>query len=46
VAELLLEKSLIAADAKGKHVPSGFARVEAFRVGYFDGDKGCATQFS
>lgn len=46
VAELLLEKSLIAADAKGKHVPSGFARVEAFRVGYFDGDKGCANQFS
>jgi predicted metalloprotease len=46
VAELLLDDSLVAADIKGKHVPSGFARVEAFRVGYFDGDKGCANQFS
>ncbi|WP_231949645.1 neutral zinc metallopeptidase [Alloactinosynnema sp. L-07] len=46
VAELLQDTSLIAADVKGVQIPSGFARVEAFRVGYFDGDKGCATQFS
>ncbi|HVK22064.1 MAG TPA: neutral zinc metallopeptidase [Actinokineospora sp.] len=45
VAELLQDSSLIAADIKGTQIPSGFARVEAFRVGYFDGDKGCATQF-
>jgi len=46
VAELLQDNSLIAADAKGQQVPSGFARVEAFRVGFFDGDTGCAAQFS
>ncbi|WP_026316159.1 neutral zinc metallopeptidase [Actinokineospora enzanensis] len=46
VAELLQDKSLVAADVNGKQVPSGFARVEAFRIGYFEGDKGCAGQFS
>ncbi|GLZ43394.1 neutral zinc metallopeptidase [Actinokineospora sp. NBRC 105648] len=46
VAELLQDNSLVAADANGKQVPSGFARVEAFRIGYFEGDKGCANQFS
>ncbi|WP_285613550.1 neutral zinc metallopeptidase [Actinokineospora globicatena] len=46
VAELLQDNSLIAADINGKQVPSGFARVEAFRIGYFEGDKGCANQFS
>jgi predicted metalloprotease len=34
VAELLAGDSLIAADAAGAAVPSGFARVEAFRAGY------------
>ncbi|MGQ0839824.1 neutral zinc metallopeptidase [Actinokineospora sp.] len=46
VAELLQDDSLIAADVTGKQIPSGFARVEAFRIGFFDGDKGCAVQFS
>ncbi|MCG8919630.1 neutral zinc metallopeptidase [Actinokineospora sp. PR83] len=46
VAELLQDNSLIAADAKGKQIPSGFARVEAFRVGFFEGSKGCASRFS
>ncbi|WP_235925917.1 neutral zinc metallopeptidase [Actinokineospora pegani] len=46
VAELLQDNSLIAADVQGKQIPSGFARVEAFRVGYFEGDKGCAGRFS
>lgn len=46
VAELLQDNSLIAADVNGSQVPSGFARVEAFRIGYFDGDKGCADRFS
>ncbi len=46
VAELLQDNSLVAADATGKQVPSGFARVEAFRIGFFEGDKGCANQFS
>ncbi len=46
VAELLQDTSLIAADVNGKQVPSGFARVESFRIGFYEGDKGCATQFS
>lgn len=46
VAELLQDNSLIAADVKGTRVPSGFARVEAFRIGYFEGDSGCARHFS
>ncbi|WP_189213483.1 neutral zinc metallopeptidase [Actinokineospora fastidiosa] len=46
VAELLQDNSLIAADVTGKQVPSGFARVEAFRIGYFEGDDGCARAFS
>jgi predicted metalloprotease len=41
VAELLLEDSLIAADVKGKKTPVGFARIEAFRIGYFDGAGKC-----
>ncbi|SDC61039.1 neutral zinc metallopeptidase [Actinokineospora iranica] len=46
VAELLQDNSLIAADINGKQVPSGFARVEAFRIGYFEGGKGCTSHFS
>ncbi|MGX7824755.1 neutral zinc metallopeptidase [Actinokineospora sp. 24-640] len=46
VAELLQDTSLIAADVNGRQVPSGFARVEAFRIGYFEGDAGCARAFS
>ncbi|GAB1509863.1 neutral zinc metallopeptidase [Actinophytocola sp. KF-1] len=46
VAELLQDDSLIAADVNGKQVKSGFARVEAFRRGYFDGSGACTEQFS
>ncbi|OLR91479.1 neutral zinc metallopeptidase [Actinokineospora bangkokensis] len=46
VAELLQDNSLIAADVQGKQIPSGFARVEAFRIGFFEGDKGCTEGFS
>jgi len=35
IAELLSPASLIAADVNGKNVPSGFARVEAFRDGFY-----------
>ncbi|WP_242613380.1 neutral zinc metallopeptidase [Herbihabitans rhizosphaerae] len=45
VGELLHGNSLIGADRDGAAVPSGFARVEAFRLGYERGSKECATQF-
>lgn len=45
VAELLQDDSLIAADVNGKQVPSGFARVEAFRRGYVDGSDPCTKDF-
>lgn len=41
VAELLQDNSLIAADVKGVQTEVGFARVEAFRIGYFDGSSRC-----
>lgn len=41
VAELLQDNSLIAADVKGQKTEVGFARVEAFRIGYFDGAGKC-----
>ncbi|MEV6365950.1 neutral zinc metallopeptidase [Micromonospora musae] len=37
VAEMLAPRSLIAADANGAGIPSGFARVEAFRDGFTAG---------
>lgn len=46
VAELLQDDSLIAADVNGKQVKSGFARVEAFRRGYFDGSGTCTETFA
>lgn len=46
VAELLQEDSLIAADVNGTQVPSGFARVEAFRRGFFEGSGPCTEDFS
>ncbi|GAA2792088.1 neutral zinc metallopeptidase [Crossiella cryophila] len=45
VAELLSGKSLIAADVNGKHVPSGFARIEAFRIGFMEGSAPCVEDF-
>jgi len=43
VAEMLGEKSLIAADDAGQAVPSGFARVDAFRTGFTSGLDACAA---
>lgn len=42
VAELLQDDSLIAADVKGTRIEAGFARVAAFRIGYFDGSTKCS----
>ncbi|MFI5934096.1 neutral zinc metallopeptidase [Actinoplanes sp. NPDC051494] len=41
VAEMLTADSLIAADARGVSVPSGFARVDSFRRGFTEGTAGC-----
>jgi len=41
VAELLLDNSLIAADVNGTKTEVGFARVEAFRIGYMEGSGKC-----
>jgi predicted metalloprotease len=46
VAELLQDDSLIAADVKGVKTEVGFARVAAFRMGYFEGSTTCSNQFS
>ncbi|HEX2130701.1 MAG TPA: aminopeptidase [Actinophytocola sp.] len=46
VAELLQDDSLIAADVNGKQIPSGFARVEAFRRGFMEGSAPCTADFS
>jgi predicted metalloprotease len=46
VAELLSPHSLIAADVTGKQVPSGFARVQAFQIGFLQGSKDCSTEFN
>jgi hypothetical protein len=45
VAELLTPNSLIAADVNGKPAPSGFARVEAFRIGFLQGAATCTQKF-
>lgn len=41
VLDMLRPDGLIAADVDGTPVPSGFLRIEAFRVGYTDGPEGC-----
>ncbi|MCC8245864.1 neutral zinc metallopeptidase [Saccharothrix luteola] len=46
VAELLADKSLIAADVNGTVVPSGFARVEAFRDGFYQGAGLCTRKYA
>lgn len=46
VAELLRPDGLIAADVNGKVIPSGFARVEAFRIGFMQGTTPCTAKFS
>jgi predicted metalloprotease len=45
VAEMLMGKSLIAADVNGKPAKAGFARVEAFRIGYIN-PKECTARFA
>lgn len=45
VAELLAAQSLIAADVNGDSVPSGFARVAAFRDGFAGGTDVCAGKY-
>jgi predicted metalloprotease len=46
IAELLRADSLIAADVNGKPAPAGFARVEAFRIGFLQGASTCTQQFN
>lgn len=45
VAEMLMGDSLIAANINGEPVKAGFARVEAFRVGYTNA-KECTARFA
>nr|WP_218862947.1 neutral zinc metallopeptidase [Actinopolyspora biskrensis] len=45
IASLLSDNGLIAADAEGEQVPAGFARVEAFRVGFRQGTAPCASEY-
>ncbi|HEY0494819.1 MAG TPA: neutral zinc metallopeptidase [Kutzneria sp.] len=45
VAELLTTNSLIAADVNGTAAASGFARVEAFRIGFLQGAATCTQKF-
>jgi predicted metalloprotease len=46
VAEMLSAQSLIAADVAGAALPSGFARVQAFRDGFTTGiDEACAKRY-
>jgi predicted metalloprotease len=45
VAELLAPRSVMSADADGRNVPSGFARVEAFRTGFMRGSPACTSTF-
>ncbi|GAB3276605.1 neutral zinc metallopeptidase [Parasphingorhabdus pacifica] len=46
VAAMLGEDSLIAANVRGEQVPAGFARVEAFRIGFQTGSGQCTTKYS
>ncbi|PRW64594.1 neutral zinc metallopeptidase [Actinopolyspora mortivallis] len=45
VAALLDENGLIAADVRGEQVSAGFARVEAFRLGFRQGITPCASEY-
>ncbi|MPY77095.1 MAG: aminopeptidase [Actinophytocola sp.] len=46
VLELLQPDSLIASDVDGTPVPSGFLRIEAFRVGYTEGPETCTGRYT
>ncbi|MEY7971697.1 neutral zinc metallopeptidase [Saccharomonospora xinjiangensis] len=45
IAELLQPRSLIAADVNGHPAVNGFARIEALRLGYFDGSGACSAEY-
>lgn len=45
VAEMLQPNSVITDDDNGNGVRSGFARVEAFRIGFLQGSAQCSGQF-
>ncbi|OZG31065.1 hypothetical protein BH683_000805 [Williamsia sp. 1138] len=38
----LLVSGAVASDVAGRSLPSGFARIDAFTVGYFDPENGCS----
>ncbi|MGW0180093.1 neutral zinc metallopeptidase [Nocardia sp. NPDC003345] len=41
----LLSDGMAAADVNGEIVPEGYLRLEAFRLGVFDGAKACLTEY-
>ncbi len=45
IAELLLPRSLIAADINGHPAVNGFARIGALRQGYFNGSGACSAEY-
>ena len=45
IAELLQPRSLIAADVNGHPAANGFARIEALRLGYYDGSPACSQKY-
>ncbi|EIF00096.1 neutral zinc metallopeptidase [Saccharomonospora glauca] len=45
IAELLLPRSLIAADINGHPAVNGFARIGALRQGYFNGSGACSSEY-
>ncbi|WP_277681672.1 neutral zinc metallopeptidase [Saccharomonospora azurea] len=45
IAELMLPRSLISADVNGHPAVNGFARIEALRLGYFDGSGACSSKY-
>ncbi|MBU9766090.1 peptidase [Mycobacterium sp. TNTM28] len=42
----ILTNGLVASDVNGESVPSGFARIDAFRVGILGDEERCLTRFS
>ncbi len=45
IAELLQPRSLISADVNGYPAANGFARIEALRLGYYEGSPACSQQY-
>jgi predicted metalloprotease len=46
IADLLLPRSLVAADVNGNQVANGFARVASLRHGYLEGSSTCTRQYA